>query len=134
MTATERGGRTICLLLAAIDLVLGGGATLLPGAYLSWVHPHLSSAEYPYDWVVRTGILWLMFMIVEMCAALSVAPARWFFCVAILRWIEVPADLAYGALARGASRASQLAIYTAPVLNALFGWYLFAAYRGLTRK
>ncbi len=126
---TESWGRGICWLLAATDAVLGLGATLAPSAYLSVVHPHLPVSGHPYDWVVRTGALWLMFLVFELLGALSRAPAKWFFCVAMLRWMEVPADIVYGLLARGTSTLSQCAIFTAPVVNAIAGTLLLVAFR-----
>jgi hypothetical protein len=118
--------------LAGIDLMLGSVAVLFPATYLGWVHPHLPPGEHPEDWVVRTGVLWLLLMAVEVYAAVRAAPARWFFMVALLRWMEVPADLAYGAVARGASAASRCAILAAPLFNAMVGWYLLAVSRRLT--
>jgi len=82
---------------------------------------------------VRTGVLWLVYLVLEVTAALSAAPARWFFCVAILRLMEVPADLAYAALARGASPLSTAVILAAPLLNALAGAGLLLASRPAQR-
>jgi len=129
----ETWARRLCWLLAAIDLELGIVATLFPAAYLAFVHPGLPAAEHPYDWVVRTGVLWLVYLVLEVTAALSAAPARWFFCVAILRLMEVPADLAYAALARGASPLSTAVILAAPLLNALAGAGLLLASRPAQR-
>jgi hypothetical protein len=131
MAVTERGGRKVCWALAGIDLVLGGGAVLFPDTYLTVVHPHLPADDHPEDWVVRTGVVWLMFLAVEFCAARSAKPAKWFFAVALLRLIEVPADIAYGVVARGMSEASRLAVFAAPVANGLAGVYLMAAHRRL---
>jgi hypothetical protein len=119
--ATESLGRGICWVLAAIDAALGAGATFFPATYLAVVHPGLAAPQYPYDWVVRTGILWLAFFVLELAGALSAAPAKWFFCVALLRLMEVPADVAYGLLARGSTEASRLLILAAPAGNAVAG-------------
>jgi hypothetical protein len=129
MAVSERGARRLCWALAALDLLLGGSAALFPATYLQLVHPHLPPSKYPVEWVVRTGGLWIVFSIVEAIAARSPAAAKWFFTVAILRLMEVPADVVYGVLARGASEASRLAIFIAPVANAAAGMYLLAAAR-----
>jgi hypothetical protein len=116
-----------------VDAVLGCAAALFPGAYLSAVHPGLPQGDDPIDWVVRTGVIWLMFLVFEVFGAFSAAPGRWFFCVAMIRWMEVPADIAYGVLARGASPLSQAAIFTAPAVNAITGALLLAAFRQESR-
>jgi hypothetical protein len=121
---TINEGRKVCWVLAAVDAVLGVSATFFPSTYLSLVHPALPAAEAPVDWVVRTGLLWLMMLVFELCGALSAAPAKWFFCVAMIRLMEVPADLAYGLLARGAGTASYIAIFAAPPVNVFAGTYL----------
>jgi hypothetical protein len=131
---TPAVGRTVCWGLAGIDAVLGSTAALFPETYLALIHPGLPPGELPADWVVRTGVLWLIFMVFELSGALSPSPAKWFFCVAMLRWMEVPADLAYGLLARGATLWSRLAIFTAPVVNGFAGAVLFVTYRRLSGK
>jgi hypothetical protein len=107
---------------------------MFPAKYLALIHPDLPAGDHPQDWVVRTGLVWLMFLVFELCGALSVAPAKWFFCIAMLRWMEVPADIAYGLLARGATTWSKLLIFSAPVVNTIAGSVLFSAYRRLSRK
>jgi hypothetical protein len=129
---SESWGRRICWVLAGIDAVLGAAAVLLPGTYLAIMHPHLPAAERPEDWVVRTGILWLAFMMFEVRAATAADPMRWFFAVALLRIMEVPADVSYGLLAQGASSASRFAIFAAVLGNALAGTFLLMLFRRQT--
>jgi hypothetical protein len=129
----QKAGRGICLALAGVDAVLGLTAAVFPAAYLSIVHPSLPASEYPIDWVARTGAIWLMFLTFEMSGALSAAPGKWFFCVAMVRWMEVPADVVYGVLARGATPLSQAGILAAPVVNAVAGALLLMAFRQQSR-
>ena len=126
---SRRTGRGICLALAGVDAALGIAAAAFPNAYLSLVHSGLPEREFPIDWVVRTGVLWLMFLVFELSGALSAAPGKWFFCVAMLRWMEVPADVAYGVLARGSTPLAQAVILSAPAVNALAGALLLASFR-----
>ena len=130
---SRKSGRCVCLALAVVDMALGTVAALFPKVYLSTMHPGLSPTDSPADWVARTGVLWLMFLVFELCGAFSAAPAKWFFCVAMLRWMEVPADIIYGLTARGATPWSQAAILVAPVLNAIAGALLFAAFKKESR-
>jgi hypothetical protein len=117
--------RVICLALAVFDLLLGGGAVLMPRNYASLFHPYL--AEPPVDFIVRTGFIWLFFCFAETVAGTRKtvsSRARWFFIVGLLRLMDVPADLAYATLAHGAHWLSRAAIYSAPVFNAVVGVFL----------
>lgn len=67
-----------------------------------------------------------MFMIFQLCAALSRNPQRWFFGVGIIRLMEVPADFAYGILAEGATFVARLLIFSASICNSVFGILLVA--------
>ena len=126
---TVNVGRGICCALAAIDALLGVTATFFPERYLALIHPGLPPGELPTDWVVRTGMLWLVFLVFELFGALSASPLQWFFCIAMLRWMEVPADLAYAFLARGVTLSSKVAILSASVVNSVAGAVLFIIYR-----
>lgn len=111
----------ICLGLGLFDTLLGGMATISPDTYASIFHPYL--ADPPKDFIVRTGIIWLFFAASEITAFISRRPERFFFLVGMLRLMDVPADLAYGTLAEGASLFSRIAIYSAPIFNLLSGLY-----------
>ncbi len=124
MALTERTGRAICWLLAIFDLALGVTATFFPAVYCALLHPDLPAPDNPQDFVVRTGVLWLAFCVLQLCGALSRSPAKWFFCIAMLRLMEGPADVAYGILARGASLLSHTLILSAPFANGLVGTML----------
>ena len=129
----QRTGRAICWLLVLLDLVLGVGTVLFPLRYFSLFHPELPASEAPVDLIVRTGILWLMFCAIQLCGALSRAPAKWFFAIALIRLIEVPADLAYGIAAQGATTLSRAMILSAPPFNAVVGILLLTISRRLSR-
>ncbi len=112
-------GRFICWVLVGVDIYLGGLATFFPQNYASIFHPNLASP--PVDFIVRTGILWLMFLVFQLCGALSKDPRKWFFAVGLIRLMEVPADLVYSQLALGATDFSRFLIIGAPVLNGIIG-------------
>ena len=119
----EQNGRLICWVLVLVDIFLGGSAVFFPYFYAELLHPGLTNP--PIDFIIRTGILWLFFMVVQLRAATSKDPKKWFFAVAILRIMDIPADIAYGILALGATTMSQLMILSAPVINTLCGIYLY---------
>jgi len=119
---TERYGKIVCMVLVVVDLVLGGTAVFFPYSYAEIFHPGLTTP--PIDFIVRTGILWLGFAFFQGVAAFSKNPQRWFFVVSILRLMDVPADIIYGILAMGATMISRIMIWSAPLLNTLFGLYL----------
>ena len=119
---TERNGRVACWMLVIVDIFLGGTAVFFPRLYAQLLHPELTSP--PVDFIVRTGILWLVFMVFQLIAANSKDPVRWFFLVGVIRLMEVPADIAYGILAIGSPLMSRLMILGAPVLNSIFGIFL----------
>ena len=93
MQLNERTGRAICWLLAFVDLVLGGGTLLFPELYCRLLHPELPPSEVPTDLIVRTGVLWLMFCLIQFRGATSRSPLKWFFAIALIRLIEVPVDI-----------------------------------------
>ncbi len=120
---TERNGRVVCFALVIVDIVLGGSAVFFPQFYAKTFHPNLT--QIPVDFIVRTGILWLVFALFQAIAVFSKHPKKWFFAVGIIRLMEVPADIVYGALAMGATLVSRLLIWIAPVVNMIFGVFLY---------
>lgn len=129
---SEQAGRLICCALVIVDIFLGGMAVFFPYTYASFLHPDLSSP--PIDFIIRTGILWLVFMIFQVIAAITKNPEKWFFIVGIIRLMEVPADIAYGILALGSPLISRLMILGAPVLNSIFGTLLVFISKELEKK
>ena len=65
-----------------------------------------------------------VFAVFQLMAAISKEPERWFFLVGLIRLMEVPADIAYGILVKGATATSQMMIFIAPVMNCIIGIYL----------
>jgi hypothetical protein len=126
---TEKTGRIICWGLVLVDSVLGTSATFFPQLYCALLHPRQLAGDCATELIVRTGILWLMFMVFQLCAALSRNPQRWFFSVGLMRLMEVPADLAYGVLAQGTTLASRGLILSAPIGNSVLGMLLVAISR-----
>lgn len=129
----EKFGRLVCVALVGVDVVLGGIATFVPAQWAALFHPELPAADIPVDFIVRTGVLWLAFLVFQAIAASVKHPRQWFFAVGLIRLMEVPADVIYSALARGATLTSRLMILSAPVLNAIFGTYLLLLARRLAR-
>ncbi|HWN69918.1 MAG TPA: hypothetical protein VNM90_19885, partial [Haliangium sp.] len=85
----------LCWALFLFDLALGGVAAGWPELYLRVLHPELDVAQL--DIIRRTGLLWLAFAVVALRTA-TVAPDRrshWFLVLAVVRLIDVPADLVY---------------------------------------
>ncbi|GAB4324633.1 MAG: hypothetical protein Kow0069_30310 [Promethearchaeota archaeon] len=122
-------GRTACVMLACVDAVLGPLATFLPGQYAAVVHPLLVGPQT--DLVTRTGVLWLAFFVLQVRAATSKGPARWFFVVGVVRLVEVPADLVYAAVGLGMTHTSRSLVLAAPPVNAALGSLLVACAKKL---
>lgn len=58
---SKRNGRITCWILVIVDIILGGTAVFLPDFYVSFLHPEL--IDPPYDFIARTGTLWLVFLV-----------------------------------------------------------------------
>lgn len=125
-------GRLICWMLVLVDIVLGGTAVFFPYFYAKIFHPELKNP--PIDFIVRTGILWLVFAFFQFKGATSKDPKKWFFVIGIIRLMEVPADIIYGILAIGSPLLSRAMIWSAPVLNTIFGYFLFNLSKNLEPK
>ena len=117
-----KNGRVVCWMLVIVDIILGGSAVFFPDLYTSFLHPEL--IDPPYDFIARTGTLWLVFLVFQAVAATRKRPEKWFFLVGCIRLMEVPADIVYAILAIGATPMSRILILSAPVLNSIFGTYL----------
>src|SRR5919106_4487271 len=59
---TEKTGRIICWGLVLVDSILGTVTALFPQLYYALLHPRVLTGDCATDLIVRTGILWLMFM------------------------------------------------------------------------
>ena len=123
---TEKTGRIICWILVIVDSLLGTLATFFPQTACTLMQPHVTTADCPADLIRRTGVVWLMYLILQLCAARSRHPARWFFSVGLIRLVEVPADLVYGVLAQDLAGVARWLILLAPVCNGAFGILLVA--------
>jgi hypothetical protein len=123
----------LCWGLFVFDVALGGTAAFWPGRYLAILHPGLDTPQV--ELVRRTGMIWLMFAAVALRAA-TAAPAtrgRWFLVLAVLRLLDVPADLAYAASMSGTTGLGRGLVLAAPPLNLALGGYFYALARRLLR-
>ena len=126
---TEKNGRMVCLILVFVDIFLGGSAVFFPYFYSELIHPELTNP--PIDFIMRTGILWLVFAFFQFMAVISKNPRKWFLVVAAVRLMDVPADIVYGILAIGATLISRLMILSAPIINTICGIYLYKLFKKL---
>ncbi len=127
---TEKNGRIVCLMLVIVDIFLGGSAVFFPYFYSQMLHPGV--ANPPIDFIMRTGILWLVFAFFQFMAVISKNPKNWFLVVAAIRLMDVPADIIYGIYAIGATITSRLMILGAPLMNTIFGVYLYKLFNSLS--
>ncbi|MBD3351101.1 MAG: hypothetical protein GF364_06410 [Candidatus Lokiarchaeota archaeon] len=128
-----KNGRIACAILVIVDVILGGCAVFFSEFYAAIFHPNLPASEIPTDYIIRTGVLWLVFLLFQLIATFSRRSDRWFFVVAAVRLMDVPADIVYGILARGATVFSRFLILSAPILNILFGLFLLKIVRGIEK-
>lgn len=114
--------------LAVFDLGLGLAAAVRPEIYLSLVHAATSPDQAFL--LRRTGVLWLFFAAAE-AAAFRWGEKRpeWVFLVAMLRWMDVPADALYAATARDLTGFGLAALVAAPVFNLVVGAWLYHAWK-----
>lgn len=121
----------LCWALFLFDLALGGVAAAWPELYMRVMHPEMDISQI--DFVRRTGMLWLAFAAVALCAA-TVAPDRrghWFLILAVVRLLDVPADLVYGVTMTGATTLSRLLVLAAVPVNLGLGVYFYLKSRRL---
>ena len=121
----------LCWGLCLFDLALGGTAAFWPERYLAILHPELATPQI--ELVRRTGMIWLMFAAVALRAA-TTAPAlrgRWFLVLAVLRFLDVPADLAYAAGMSGTTGLGRGLVLAAPPLNLALAAYFYSLARRL---
>lgn len=118
-------GRVLAWALALFDLCLGTVALFFPRLYGEIFHPHLADPQL--DIIRRMGVIWLMFCTVAIITATrhTRSIVRWFQVLAVLRLMEVPADLLYGTLDWGATWWSRALLYSAPPINLAAGIFLY---------
>ncbi|MBI5367587.1 MAG: hypothetical protein HZA54_11160 [Planctomycetes bacterium] len=119
--------------LALFDLCLGGAALLLPGLYLSLLHgPDLADAEFLLR---RTGALWLVFAAAEAlaCAVPRRVPES-VLAVAVLRLMDVPADLVYVFAAPSLTLLGRIGIAISPPINLVIGLLLLSSWHQHVRR
>jgi hypothetical protein len=129
--ATAGTALALCWALFLFDLALGGVAAGWPELYLRVVHPEMDISQV--DLVRRTGMLWLAFSAVALRTA-TVAPARlghWFLVLAVVRFLDAPADLVYAATMSGATTFSRLLVLSAVPVNLGLGIYFYRQSRRL---
>ena len=129
---TIKNGRIVCWILVVVDIFLGGSATFFPLLYSQMLHPELTNP--PIDFIMRTGVIWLVFAFFQFMAAISKNPKKWFLVVACVRLMDVPADIIYGIFAIGSTFLNHLMIFSAPILNTIFGIYLYKLYKKLEEE
>lgn len=116
--------RLLLVALFVFDVGLGVVTAGFPELYLELIHPRGDELHpgRPTHLVVRTGILWLVFAVVQGAAALDPTGRPWLVVVvAALRLMDVPADLVYGAVADDLGLLGRAALLFAPAFNLAAG-------------
>ena len=126
-------GKLVAWALCCFDIALGGACLVWPSLYALVIHPRLADPQL--DLIQRTGMLWLMYTGIAGFAATrgEAQRGRWFFVLGVIRLIEVPTDLLYGVVARGAVWYSRVLLFGAPAINLAAGLFLIALTRELAR-
>lgn len=118
--------------LAVFDLLLGGFTLFFSGDYLRLMQPQ--AMHDPIYLLLRTGTLWLCFGVLEGIAFFVCW--RWpegVLSIAVIRLIEVPADLVYFFTDAGLGALGRFGLLFAPAFNLTVGILLFLWY-GRFRK
>jgi hypothetical protein len=123
MNLTAHRIKPLLLGMIVFDLVLGLGALLVPEVVAQLLWP--TAGPDAMSLLRRTGCLWLFFAAAQVAAwQRPVSPERLRF-VALLRWMDVPADITWVCSAHGLSGFGMLAIGGSPVCNLLLGVILW---------
>ncbi len=114
--------------LAVFDAVLGATAAFFPHTYVAIMHARFAELHPagPVYLVSRTGAAWLFFALAEVVAARFPWRSELLFLVGALRWMDVPADLAYLCTADDLGAFGQAGLWFSPLFNALVGSYFIA--------
>jgi hypothetical protein len=129
--ATVGVALALCWALVLFDLALGGVAAVWPELYLRVMHPEADVVQVAL--VRRTGMLWLAFAAVALCAA-TVGPDRrghWFLILAVVRLLDVPADVVSAVTMPGATTLSRLLVLGTVPVNLGLGLYFYLKSRRL---
>jgi hypothetical protein len=121
----------LCWALVLFDLALGGVAVFWPELFMRVFPPALDPSQV--DFVRRTGMLWLAFVVVALRTA-TVAPDRrghWFLVLAVVRLLDVPADLVYAATMNGGTIVNRLLVLSAVPANLFLGFFFYRQFRRL---
>lgn len=114
--------------LAVFDLGLGLIASLWPDVYGSLMHgPLHPDADFM---IRRTGVLWLFFSLCEGVAFAGVV--RWpatLLAVAVLRLMDVPADIVYGVASPALTALGRSSLIFSPIFNLAVGLFLLGVWR-----
>lgn len=111
--------------LAALDLALGLGAIVAPGVVAAILWPEAGAGGLVL--LRRTGAIWLFFAAAEVAALARPGDAARLRLVALLRFMDIPADALWAAFAAGLTPFGRAAIGLAPVCNLIFGVILWRA-------
>jgi hypothetical protein len=113
--------------LVVIDVVLGGIAVFWPRLYMDWVHP--GAPDDPRYLLQRSGMIWLGYLAVQVLALIRLKRTpEWVLSVAILRLIEVPADILYLFVGTGIGSWGTIGLTVTPIFNAVVGLFLAGWY------
>jgi hypothetical protein len=110
--------------LVVFDLGLGLGSIVAPSLVASLAWPAGSGDATVL--LRRTGAIWLFFAAAEIAAFLKPSSDR-LKLVALLRWMDVPADTLWILFGSGFTTLGWVAIGAAPACNLCFGVILWRA-------
>ncbi|MBN4061988.1 hypothetical protein JYU20_02175 [Bacteroidales bacterium AH-315-I05] len=119
--------KLICLCLALFDLILSVCVLLFPDFFLQIFQP--SALESSTVMLQRTGMLWVVFILVELWAYIKGEKMiELFLIVGAFRLMDVPADLLWLLLGKGFTWFGVLGLVIAPLFNLIAGIYLVSFY------
>ncbi len=108
--------RALLVALAVFDTALGLASAAMPQLVADLLWP--AAGPGGLAMIRRTGAIWLFFAAVE---ATAVARPRLVRFVALLRWMDVPADALWFFTADGLTTLGKLGIGLAPLANIAIG-------------
>lgn len=116
--------RVLLGLLALWDIVLAFGSIVLPEIVMGLIWP--TAGENARVMLQRTGFIWLFFALAQGAAGWRPVPIR-LRLVAVLRWMDIPADLVWFFLADGLTTLGTITIGGFPLVNLILGWTFWSA-------
>lgn len=121
--------------LTLFDIGLGISALVFPKMYMRLMHPHADGVHPPAtsSFLARTGLLWLVFALVQGGASIDPTERPELVLVAgAFRLLDVPADIGYLLSADDLGWLGKAGLVAAPLFNLGVGAFLvYAGYRGL---